>query len=81
MSLAHIHKSHSKMEWERQDAMGPLFGKIFDLDGNGHVTPEEELFGYTMMKKMQEEQQNGFDANEMDNTESHGNWNTYNRDL
>ena len=69
------------MERERQDAMEPLFGKLFDLDGNGHVTPEEELFGYTMMKKMQQEQKRRLDVNEMDKEESHGNWNTCKRDL
>ncbi len=33
--------------------MDPLFGNTFDLDGNGHVTPEEELFGYTSMRHQQ----------------------------
>lgn len=36
--------------------MKPLFGNLFDLDGNGRVSPEEELFGIAMMKKMQQEQ-------------------------
>ena len=36
--------------------MKPLFGNLFDLDGNGRVSPEEELFGIAVMQKMQQEQ-------------------------
>ena len=35
--------------------MKPLFGKTFDLNWDGKVGPKEELFGYMMMRKKQEE--------------------------
>lgn len=30
--------------------MGPLFGDLFDLNGDGHATPEEEILGMMMLE-------------------------------
>lgn len=30
--------------------MGPLFGDLFDLNGDGYATPEEEILGMMMME-------------------------------
>lgn len=45
--------------------MNPLFGTLFDLDGNGRVTFEEELFGITAMQKMSQEQKSLADTDEL----------------
>ena len=29
--------------------MEPLFGDLFDLNGDGHATPEEEILGMMML--------------------------------
>lgn len=36
--------------------MGSLFGRLFDLNHDGHASPEEEIFGLMMFDELQEEE-------------------------
>ena len=51
--------------------MKPLFGNLFDFDGDGYASPYEELLGIEMLKSAEKKQKN--DCN-YDHTMS---WNEY----